>query len=76
MLTDQADTLLTVQTADCVPVLLMDASRGVIGAVHAGWRGTVHGIVTKSVRDMVERFDADFTSSARGDRALSRTLLL
>ena len=62
VLTDQADTLLTVQTADCVPVLLMDASRGVIGAVHAGWRGAVHGIVTKSVRDMVERFDADFAS--------------
>lgn len=62
VLTDQADMLLTVQTADCVPVLLMDPSRGVIGAVHAGWRGAVHGIVTKSVRDMVERFDAGLAS--------------
>ncbi len=62
VLTNQADTLLTVQTADCVPVLLMDPSRGVIGAVHAGWRGAVHGIVVKSVRTMMERFDASLTS--------------
>lgn len=62
VLTNQADTLLTVQTADCVPVLLMDSSRGVIGAVHAGWRGAVHGIVVKSVRTMVERFGAGLPS--------------
>ena len=62
VLTNQAGALLTVQTADCVPVLLVDASRGVIGAVHAGWRGAVHGIVAKSVRNMVERFDAGLVS--------------
>ncbi len=60
--TNQAGTLLTIQTADCVPVLLMDSSRGVIGAVHAGWRGAVHGIVAKSVRNMQERFDAVLAS--------------
>lgn len=62
VLTNQAGTLLTVQTADCVPVLLMDPARGVIGAVHAGWRGAVHGVVAKSVRNMVERFDAGLAS--------------
>ncbi len=62
ILTNQAETLLTIQTADCVPVLLMDSSRGVVGAVHAGWRGAVHGIVTKSVQNMVERFGADLAS--------------
>lgn len=62
VLTNQADTLLTVQTADCVPVLLMDPARGVMGAVHAGWRGAVHGIVATSVRNMVERFDAGLAS--------------
>ncbi len=62
VLTNQADTLLTVHTADCVPVLLMDTSRGVIGAVHAGWRGTVNGIVAKSVRTMMERFGACLAS--------------
>ena len=62
VLTNQADTLLTVHTADCVPVLLMDSSRGAIGAVHAGWRGAVNGIVAKSVRTMMERFDAGLAS--------------
>ena len=62
VLTDQAGALLTIQTADCVPVLLMDSARGVIGAVHAGWRGAVSGIVAKSVRNMVERFDAVLAS--------------
>ena len=60
--TNQPNALLTVQTADCVPVLLLDASRGVIGAVHAGWRGVVHGIVAKSVRNVTERFGADLAA--------------
>ena len=62
VLTNQAGALLTIHTADCVPVLLMDSARGVIGAVHAGWRGAVSGIVAKSVRNMVERFDAVLVS--------------
>jgi YfiH family protein len=45
--------LLTVKIADCVPVLLEDAKNGVIGAVHAGWRGTVKGIVKNAVEKMI-----------------------
>ena len=44
--------LLTVKTADCVPILLEDSENGVIGAVHAGWRGTVKGIVIKAIQKM------------------------
>ncbi len=62
ILTNQADALLTIRTADCVPVLLVDSARGVIGAVHAGWRGAAHGIVPKSIRTMVERFDVELDS--------------
>lgn len=62
VVTNQPETLITVQTADCVPVLLMDASCGVIGAVHAGWRGAVQGIVPKSLQVMTERFDARLAS--------------
>lgn len=36
---------LGVVTADCAPVLLADAQAGVIGAVHAGWRGAVAGVL-------------------------------
>ena len=50
--TDRPGLLLTVKTADCVPILLADPVRGVIGAVHAGWRGTVAGIVGEAIERM------------------------
>jgi polyphenol oxidase len=39
-------------TADCAPVLFCDAAAGVIGAAHAGWRGTLSGIVETTVKAM------------------------
>lgn len=41
-----------VNTADCVPVLLIDEEAGVIGAAHSGWRGTVAGIVPATIESM------------------------
>ena len=50
LVTNQPQLLLVVRTADCVPVLLVDHKIGVIGAIHAGWRGAVGGIVPKPFR--------------------------
>jgi YfiH family protein len=46
---------LQVGVADCVPVLLCDPVGGFIGAAHAGWRGTVAGIVTAAIRALNRR---------------------
>ena len=56
LVTNQPQLLLVVRTADCVPVLLIDNELGVIGAIHAGWRGAVDGIVSKTIQTCVEHF--------------------
>lgn len=43
---------LGIVTADCAPVLLADPEAGVIGAVHAGWRGARLGILQACVIEM------------------------
>jgi YfiH family protein len=42
--------------ADCVPILLLDPVRRVIGLVHAGWRGTALRIASKTVAAMRHHF--------------------
>lgn len=59
LVTNQPQFLLVVRTADCVPVLLLDHETGVIGAIHAGWRGAVGGIVPKTIQTFVEHFGSN-----------------
>ncbi len=47
---------LCIRTADCVPVLLLDPARRVIGAVHAGWGGTALQITAKVIDVMAREF--------------------
>jgi YfiH family protein len=47
---------LTVLSADCVPVLLYDPVAGVVGAIHAGWRGTTAKILSNAVALMLQQF--------------------
>jgi YfiH family protein len=59
LITNQPHVLLTIRTADCVPVLVLDPVHRVVAAVHAGWRGAVGGIVGKTFSLMRRRFGSD-----------------
>jgi YfiH family protein len=59
MVTDIPGLLVTVQTADCLPIILADRKRRAVGVFHAGWRGTVKRIVEKGVGEMRKHFGSD-----------------
>jgi YfiH family protein len=52
LITQTPGLLLAILTADCPPVVLVDAKRRGVGVFHAGWRGTVKRIVEKGVGEM------------------------
>lgn len=64
LVTTVSEVALAVLVADCVPILLADPEQGVIGAVHAGRRGIVLGVLPAAVRAMV-----DAGATAAGIRA-------
>lgn len=55
MVTTERNLLLSIRTADCVPILLCDTEKRVCAAVHSGWRGTVGGIAENAVELMVKQ---------------------
>ncbi len=48
-----------VRTADCVPILVADAARGVVGAIHAGWRGTAADVAGATIARMHTLYGTD-----------------
>lgn len=56
MITATSGLLLAIQTADCLPVILVDIKHRAVGVFHAGWRGTAQRIVEKGVGEMFRHF--------------------
>lgn len=54
LVTRTSDLALTIQVADCIPVLFADEKHQVIGAAHAGWRGVVAQIVPHTMEAMMQ----------------------
>ena len=56
----ESDAVLSVLTADCAPVALV--APGVIGAVHAGWRGVLAGVLEAAVAEIRQRSAGPITA--------------
>ena len=56
LITQTPGILLAILTADCLPIILVDANSRAVGAFHAGWRGTTKRIVEKGVGEMQRWF--------------------
>lgn len=52
LITNQRDICLAVSTADCIPLVVYDPHRGAIAAIHAGWRGTLGGVIEHTLEQM------------------------
>lgn len=59
VITDRKNLFIGIKTADCLPILIFDTRNRVIGAVHAGWRGTAKGILKKTINKMKEIYGCD-----------------
>src|SRR5262245_47847940 len=64
LLTTRAGVALGVATADCLPIAAVDPEAGALAVVHAGWRGTVDGVLSAAISRMVQDL------GARPDRIL------
>ncbi|NBU35582.1 MAG: peptidoglycan editing factor PgeF [Bacteroidetes bacterium] len=59
LMTDKKNIFLQILVADCTPILLFDPVKEVIAAIHAGWRGTVKGIIPRTLEKMSEIFNSN-----------------
>lgn len=56
LLTGEPGVTVSVRSADCLPVLLVDMHHHAVAAVHAGWRGTADGVAVAALRRMRAEF--------------------
>lgn len=59
IVTNQPGIMIAVGVADCLPLLLLDPVKGVVAALHAGWKGTAGNIAAKGVETLVKIFGSD-----------------
>jgi YfiH family protein len=61
MVTDIPGILLSVRSADCIPILFWDEAHNAVGAAHCGWRGTAQKLQIKTALKMRELYNTDLS---------------
>lgn len=56
LITDKPNIFLTITVADCIPILIYDADKQVLGAAHSGWKGSVAEIGRKTIEAMQKNY--------------------
>ena len=56
LITNQAGCFLTITIADCAPILIYDPKTEAMAAIHAGWRGTIAEIVSKTIEVLQQEY--------------------
>lgn len=55
LVTDKPGLAVGILTADCAPVLFASASKKIVGAAHAGWKGALNGVLESTIAEMEKR---------------------
>lgn len=59
LITKDADLVLMLRVADCIPIFLFDKKKKVVGLLHSGWRGTIGKIALIAIEKMILNFKSD-----------------
>lgn len=62
IITDNPAVTLFMRFADCVPILIYDPARRIVGIIHAGWMGTVNKIVSHTLQTLRENHQCDLST--------------
>ncbi len=62
LITQKRELLLTIRTADCLPILFYDNEKEIIGAIHSGWKGTSKRITYKVLKETINLFNLNPSS--------------
>ena len=57
MITNKQNIAISILTADCAPILIIEKKQKFVGAIHAGWKGAFKGIVKKTIQ-LLKKMDA------------------